>query len=133
MYKESTGRRLKKSKCNHGFLLQTATNLKQNIRNYLANIVKKEMKYLTIHATEKPSLRQAVVMHSSNPCIRGRGRQISEFKATLVYRLSSRTARATQRNPVSKKYTTFFVHSFMHQDIPVLLVPLAISLFIQFL
>jgi hypothetical protein len=33
----------------------------------------------------------------------GRGRQISEFEANLVYRVSSRTARATQRNPVSKK------------------------------
>jgi hypothetical protein len=32
----------------------------------------------------------------------GRGRQISEFEANLVYRVSSRTARATQRNPVSK-------------------------------
>jgi hypothetical protein len=32
----------------------------------------------------------------------GRGRQISEFEACLVYRVSSRTARATQRNPVSK-------------------------------
>ena len=32
----------------------------------------------------------------------GRGRQISEFEASLVYRVSSRTARATQRNPVSK-------------------------------
>jgi hypothetical protein len=32
----------------------------------------------------------------------GRGRWISEFKASLVYRVSSRTARATQRNPVSK-------------------------------
>jgi hypothetical protein len=31
-----------------------------------------------------------------------RGRQISEFEASLVYRVSSRTARATQRNPVSK-------------------------------
>ena len=31
-----------------------------------------------------------------------RGRQISEFEASLVYRLSSRTARATQRNPVWK-------------------------------
>jgi hypothetical protein len=30
------------------------------------------------------------------------GRQISEFKASLIYRASSRTARATQRNPVSK-------------------------------
>jgi hypothetical protein len=32
----------------------------------------------------------------------GRGRQISEFEASLVYRVSSRTARATERNPVSK-------------------------------
>ena len=32
----------------------------------------------------------------------GRGRQISEFKASLVYKVSARTARATQRNPVSK-------------------------------
>ena len=32
----------------------------------------------------------------------GRGRRISEFEDSLVYRVSSRTARATQRNPVSK-------------------------------
>ena len=33
----------------------------------------------------------------------GRGRLISEFEASLqVYRVSSRTARATKRNPVSK-------------------------------
>jgi hypothetical protein len=32
----------------------------------------------------------------------GRGRQISEFEASLVYRMSSRIAKATQRNPVSK-------------------------------
>jgi hypothetical protein len=32
----------------------------------------------------------------------GRGRWISKFEASLVYRVSSRTARATQRNPVSK-------------------------------
>jgi hypothetical protein len=35
----------------------------------------------------------------------GRGRRISEFeasKASLVYKVSSRTARAIQRNPVSK-------------------------------
>jgi hypothetical protein len=30
----------------------------------------------------------------------GRGRRISEFKASLVYKVSSRTAKATQRNPV---------------------------------
>ena len=32
----------------------------------------------------------------------GRGRWISELEVSLVYRMSSRTARATQRNPVSK-------------------------------
>jgi hypothetical protein len=31
----------------------------------------------------------------------GRGRQISEFKASLVYRLSSRTVRTARGNPVS--------------------------------
>jgi hypothetical protein len=36
----------------------------------------------------------------------GRGRQISEFEASLLYRVSFRTARAIQRNPVSKKTKT---------------------------
>jgi hypothetical protein len=31
-----------------------------------------------------------------------RGRWISEFEASLIYKVSSRTARATQRNPVLK-------------------------------
>ena len=35
-----------------------------------------------------------VVVHAFNFC---------EFKASLIYRLSSRIAGATQRNPVSKK------------------------------
>ena len=37
----------------------------------------------------------------------GRQRQVdlSEFEASLVYRVSSKTARATQRNPVSNKQT----------------------------
>jgi hypothetical protein len=34
--------------------------------------------------------------------IRGRGRWISEFEASLVYKVNSRTARDIQRNPVSK-------------------------------
>ena len=43
-------------------------------------------------------------MHACNPSTLGRrGRRISEFEASLVYRVSSRTARAIQRNPVSKK------------------------------
>jgi hypothetical protein len=33
----------------------------------------------------------------------GRGRWVSEFKASLVYRVSSKTARTIQRNPVSNK------------------------------
>jgi hypothetical protein len=35
----------------------------------------------------------------------GRGRWISEFEASLGYRMSSRIARATQRNPVLKNKT----------------------------
>jgi hypothetical protein len=35
------------------------------------------------------------------PALGSRGRRISEFEVSLVYRVSSRTARATQRNPVS--------------------------------
>ena len=47
---------------------------------------------------------RAVVAHACNPStLGGRGRWISEFKASLVYRVNARTARATQRNPVSKK------------------------------
>jgi hypothetical protein len=34
--------------------------------------------------------------------LEGRDRRISVFEASLVYRVSSRTARGTQRNPVSK-------------------------------
>ena len=37
----------------------------------------------------------------------GRQRQVNfEFKASLVYRVSFRKARATQRNPVSKNQNT---------------------------
>ena len=36
----------------------------------------------------------------------GRGRWISEFKASLVYKVNSRTARAARRNPVSKNKQT---------------------------
>jgi hypothetical protein len=44
-----------------------------------------------------------VVVHVFNLSTpRGRDRQISESKASVVYRVSSRTARTTQRNPVSK-------------------------------
>ena len=43
-----------------------------------------------------------MVVHTFNPSTWETGR-FSEFEASLVYRMSSRTARAIQRNPVSKK------------------------------
>jgi hypothetical protein len=45
-----------------------------------------------------------VVAHAFNPSTweAEAGRQISEFEASLVYRVSSRTARVIQRNPVWK-------------------------------
>jgi hypothetical protein len=43
-----------------------------------------------------------MVVHAFNHS-KGRGRQISEFEACMVYKVSSRTGRAIQRNPVSKK------------------------------
>ena len=45
-------------------------------------------------------LSWAVVAHAFNPSTR-----ISEFEGSLVYRVSSRTARDTQRNPVLKNKT----------------------------
>jgi hypothetical protein len=47
-----------------------------------------------------------MVAHSFNPSTQGgRGRQISEFEASLVYKVSSRLARAIQRKSVSKNQT----------------------------
>ena len=45
-------------------------------------------------------------MHTFNPST-GRQRQVGlfEFKANMVYRISPKTAKATQRNPVSKTKT----------------------------
>jgi hypothetical protein len=45
-----------------------------------------------------------MLVHACNPS-RGRGRQVTEFKASLIYSLSSRLARATQRNSDSTKRT----------------------------
>jgi hypothetical protein len=51
------------------------------------------------HQIKSQEVKLGVVVHSFNP---SRGRQISEFEASLVYKVCSRTVRATQRNPVSK-------------------------------
>ena len=49
---------------------------------------------------------QAVVVHTLIPVL-GRQKQadLCEFKASLVYRVSSRTVKATQRSPVLKNKT----------------------------
>jgi hypothetical protein len=51
--------------------------------------------------TEKPCLKNKQTNKKSRH-LGGRGRQIFEFEASLVYKVSSRTAKAIQRNPVSK-------------------------------
>jgi hypothetical protein len=50
-------------------------------------------------------------LYNGRPCLSTKSSQsvwlrISEFKASLVYKMSSRTARAIQRSPVSKKPKT---------------------------
>jgi hypothetical protein len=46
---------------------------------------------------------QAMVAHAFNPSTQRQRQRNSEFEASLLYRASSRTARATQRKPVPKK------------------------------
>ena len=63
-------------------------------------------------------------MHTRNPSSR-EAEDLCELEASLVYRASSRTTRATQRNPVSNKQANkpsmylhnFFFHSFL-PDLP---------------
>jgi hypothetical protein len=60
-------------------------------------------------------LSWAVVAHAfKSQHFGGRGRQISEFEASLLYRVSSRTARATQRDPVSKKKMSLKLLNIYH-------------------
>ena len=48
-------------------------------------------------------MSQAVVVHAFNPSTwEAETGLISEFEASLVYRVSSKRARATQRNLISK-------------------------------
>jgi hypothetical protein len=77
--------------------------------------------------------------------LRGRGWWISEFEASLVYRVSSRTARATQRNPVSKKQNRqtnkqtkkphikdfFFIHVAQRQEFPFPKPPSSLAILIR--
>jgi hypothetical protein len=62
--------------------------------------------YMLSHLADPSSCQKNKKLARKWPLIPALGRQISEFEATLVYRASFRTARATQRNPVSKKQKT---------------------------
>jgi hypothetical protein len=66
----------------------------EQLQNYSYKVAAKIIVWLGVAALGR--LRTTAV-HSGR-----RGRRISEFEASLVYRVSSRTAKATQRNPVSK-------------------------------
>ena len=53
------------------------------------------------------NISRAVVAHAYNPSTLGdRGRQISEFEASLVYRVRSRTARVHKEKPCLEKTKT---------------------------
>ena len=49
------------------------------------------------------SLKEIQAHTSNSSTWEAEAGRISEFKASLVYQVSSRTAKATQRNPVLKK------------------------------
>jgi hypothetical protein len=51
-----------------------------------------------------------MVAHTFNPSIQEAGISV-KFEASLVYRVSSRTARATQRNPDSKNKQNKIIRS----------------------
>ena len=59
-----------------------------------------------------------MVVHAFNPTLRWQKQaDLSGFKATLVYKSSSRTARATQRNPVLKNKHKVF-RANIEYDVP---------------
>jgi hypothetical protein len=77
---------------------------KQNTRNGRENLrCRDTMEYMdtTVIENAKCTGLGGTCLYSQH--LGGRGRQISEFEVSLVYKVSSRTTRAIQRNAVSKK------------------------------
>ena len=61
-----------------------------------------------------------MLAHTFNSALgRQRAEDLLEFEANLVYKVSSRTARATQRNPVSKKSKIIIIGGTTRQEIEV--------------
>ena len=62
-----------------------------------------EFKDSLVYIVKTLSVAGYVGIHRESQDSGGRDRQFSEFKSSLVYTVSSRIAKATQRNPVWKK------------------------------
>ena len=96
-------------------IIQTEVTQTENDRKYTQLQLNNNHKIQDIHTTlHRPKEAKqegrhswAVVVHAFNPSSwEAEAGGSLEFAASLVYRVSSRTARATQRNPVSKKNKT---------------------------
>jgi hypothetical protein len=58
---------------------------------------------LTLYRLQNITWQRLIVSSSTLPAFISNSSGFFEFEASLVYRVSSRTARAIKRNPVSKK------------------------------
>ena len=63
-----------------------------------------------------------MVAHAFNPKTQQTEEEadLSELETSLIYRVSSRTAKATQRNPVSKTKHILFMCLYVHVCVSVL-------------
>jgi hypothetical protein len=66
------------------------------------------------HHQQNNQCRRAVVAHVFNQHSEGRGRWTSEFEASLVYRMSSRMVRTTQKNIILNKQTNKQTNTTQH-------------------
>ena len=64
---------------------------------------------LQLAVTPAPLASVGIRLESQH--LKGRHRHISEFEASLVYRMSSRTAKGTQRHHVKKHKEILFIYS----------------------
>jgi hypothetical protein len=85
-------------------LYMTMASLSLYLLSFPLPFYNRALKPLLKKKKKKKKKEPGVVTQVFNPSTREAeaGRRISEFGASLVYRVSSRIARATQRNPILK-------------------------------